>query len=127
MTEKIKMFEEFSYDSELDYLTLCVSGEVTLERIRELAPKVSGILKKNNCLRFINDMSVATINVSIGQMYSSPKVMDESGITRDIKRALVVPSDFKDAVFLENLTFNKGHNLKIFKNIDNAKLWLFAE
>jgi hypothetical protein len=121
------MSYELSYDSDMDCVILRIQGKMTIELIREIAPKVASMFEKTNCRRLLNDMSATTIDISIEQLYNSPKIMDKSGIMRNTCRALVVPSSFEESEFLENTTINRGHNLKIFKDIEAAKKWLFDE
>lgn len=118
------MSHELSYVSGKDFVILRVHGRVTIERIQELAPQVAKMLEKTNCRLLLNDMSNASIDISFQNLYNSPKIMDASGVMRTIKRALVVPSSFEESAFLENATQNTGHNLKVFKNIEEAEEWL---
>jgi hypothetical protein len=121
------MSHELLYDSDDDCVILRVKGRVTIALIRELAPQVAALFDKNKCRRLLNDMSAANIDISVADMYGSPEVMDESGVMRGTRRALVVPPDFNDERFLENVSRNRGHNLMIFKSVDEAKVWLLEE
>ena len=119
------MSHEIRYEPDIDCVVLRVEGVVTIERIREMAVEVACICKEKECHRLLNDMSVAVVDVSIAGLFNSPTVMDESNVSRSIKRALVIPSDFNDAEFLENVSRNRGHNLMVFKDVEEAKTWLF--
>ena len=121
------MPHELSYDSETNCATLRFQGEVTMALIREVAPQVASLCKEKGCRHLLNDMSAATINLSVFELFDSPKTMDESGVSRTIKRALVVPSDFDESQFLEDVSRNRGHNLMVFKDMAKAKDWLLAE
>jgi len=72
-------------------------------------------------------MRSATINISVAGLFYSPKAMDESGVSRTIKRALLVPAAFEESEFLETVTRNRGHNLKVFRDIEEAKRWLLTD
>jgi len=120
------MSYDIRYDSEMGYVILSIRGKVTVERIRELAPQVARMLQETNCRRLLNDMRAAVIDVSVVNLYSSPQIMDESGIMRDTRRALLLPAHFKDARFLEDVTRNRGHNLMVFTDADEAKEWLLS-
>ncbi len=121
------MSHELHYDPNIDCVILRIQGIVTLDLIRKIAPEVARMCEETGCRRLLNDMSAATINISILDLYTSPKTMDESGVSRKIKRALVVPHAFDEPDFLENLTRNRGHDLKIFKDIKEAKQWLLSK
>ncbi len=121
------MSYELQYDSKIDCVILRIQDIVTLEVIRMIAPEVARMCEETGCRRLLNDMSTATINISFLDLYKSPKTMDESGVSRKTKRALVVPPAFDEPDFLENLTRNRGHDLKIFKDIKEAKQWLLSK
>ena len=118
------MSHELSYDSELGCIVLHIEGKVTVEVIRELAPEVASMVEETGCRRILNDMSVATIDVAVMDLFDSPKIMSESGIASDTKRALVVPCSFAKSGFLETVTRNRGQNLMVFEDVDEAKEWL---
>ena len=72
----------------------------------------------------LNDMSEATIDVDVSDVFNSPKIMEQAKVTPDIVRALVVPKSFDLSHFLENVTRNRGHNLMIFNDLIEARRWL---
>ncbi len=115
------------YDSDIHCMFLRVKGKVTIELIGEIAPEVGRMSTETGCFRLLNDMSETTIDIATLELFDSPKIMDDSHVSRAIKRALVVPPTFKEPRFLENVSRNRGHNLKVFKNIEEAKKWLFDE
>lgn len=114
------------YDADTDCVVLRVEGRVTLDRIRTLAPEAASLCAEKECLRLLNDMSTATIDISALHVYESPKVMEESGITQWIKRALVIPPTFDEPDFLETVTRNRGHDFKTFTDVDKARKWLLT-
>jgi hypothetical protein len=71
-------------------------------------------------------MSGAAVDVSLLDLFDSPHIMDESGVSRTTKRALVLPPGFPEARFLEVVTRNRGHDLKVFVDVAEAKAWLLA-
>jgi len=118
------MTHELRYDSVIDCVILRIEGIVTLDRIRSIAPEVASMCEETGCYRLLNDMSTATIDVKVLDVYESPKVMEVSRVTRKIKRATVLPPTFDDIDFLENVTRNRGHNFMVFIDIHKAKQWL---
>ena len=115
------------YDPDTDCIVLISKNTVTLESVKEAAPRVARMCEKTGCLRILNDMSAATVDVSLIDILSSPGVMDESNISRATKRALVLPSGLFKAIFLEFVTRYKGHNLMIFRDKEQAKRWLSSD
>ncbi len=113
-----------SYDRDCDCVVVVFENRVDLNVIREAAPKVARLCEETGCRRILNDMSNAIIDISIAQIPESPRIMDESQIARATKRALVLPRGFSEAHFLETVTRNRGHNLRVFFDVKKARAWL---
>jgi hypothetical protein len=120
------MTHTLQYNPDTDCIELTIQGIFNMKRLEAIAPEVARLSEKSACLRILNDMSNATIDVSLADIYSSPQQMDNSGICRSTRRALVVPPGFEQATFLETVTRNRGHNLKIFHDRDSATAWLLT-
>ena len=71
------MSHELTYDSDRNCLVLRTRGQVTIELIRELAPQVAQMFEETGCRRLLNDMSAAAIDISVTDLFTSPRVMDE--------------------------------------------------
>ena len=57
-------------------------------------------------------------------LYETAKVMAENA-PQVVKAALVInPAQFKDAKFWETVAVNRGLNVHLFTDIDDAKKWL---
>jgi hypothetical protein len=121
------MSHELHYDSDADCVILRVEGTVTMDLIREIAPQAARMCEETGCRRLLNDMRSTTINISFVELFGSPTAMDESGVSRTIKRALLVPAAFEESQFLENVTRNRGHDLMVFRDIEEAKRWLLTD
>ena len=115
------------HDQDDNCIVLTFDGTVDVDIIKEAAPEVARMSEETGCHLLLNDMSKATIDMSMMDVFSSPRVMDESNISRTMKRALIVPPDFSDAHFLETVTRNRGHDLMVFQDIEKAREWLLAE
>ena len=111
-------------DPDIPCIVLACEGTVTIQSVRELAPQVAHKIAETGCSRILIDMSAATLELSVMQVFESPAIMDESKIPRTTKRAAVMPAEFSDANFLETVTRNRGHNLRLFPNAAEAKAWL---
>jgi hypothetical protein len=121
------MSHTLAYHPENDYIELLVEGVFDLTRLKRLAPEVARLSAESGSLHILNDMSGATIDVSILEIYSNPQQMDDAGISRSTRRALVVPPNFEHAHFLETVTRNRGHNLRVFTSRDEALAWLLEQ
>jgi len=117
---------EIRYDSDIDCVILQAEAKVTMDWIRKVAPKVTAACNKNGCQKLLNDMTKCSIDVSVLDMYTSPRIIEASGLGT-IKRALVVPESFKRSNFLKNSTIRKGHHFMIFIDREEARKWLLLE
>ena len=118
------MTHQLRYNADTDCIELTVEGTFNMERLKRIAPQVAKLSEESGCLRILNDMSGANIDFSLGEVYNSPQEMDHSHISRTTRRALVVPPDFQQADFLETVTRNRGHNLRVFHDRAEALEWL---
>lgn len=115
------------HDPAADCIILTVEGVVTLETIREIAPHVAALSEQTGCRNILNNMQSASIRMSFMDVFKSPNTMDESGVSRQTRRALVVPGHFTESQFLETVTQNRGHNLRVFYDVAEAMRWLRGE
>ena len=118
------MSHRLHHNPETDCIELTIEGTFDMERLRRIAPEVARLSEQSGCRRILNDMSGATIPLAISDLYDSPRQMDAAGVSRTTRRALVVPPDFAQAAFLETVTRNRGHNLRIFADREQALAWL---
>ena len=116
-----------SYDRQLDCVHVTFTGIVDLRVIQEVAPQVARLCAETGCRRILNDMSRAHIGITFMEAFKSPDIMDQSHIPRSIRRALIPPPDFPESQFLETISQNRGHNLKVFSSVADATAWLSKE
>ena len=116
-----------SYDRQLDCVHVTFTGIVDLRVIQEVAPQVARLCAETGCHRILNDMSRAHIDISLLETFQSPAIMDQALISRSIRRALIPPPDFPESQFLETISQNRGHNLKVFSSVADATAWLTKE
>jgi len=121
------MSHSFRYDPDLDCILVFFEDTVTVDLVGEVAPRVARLSAETGCLRILTDMSSATIDVSISDVFSLPQVMDQSNMPRTTKRALVVPDSFAEGHFLETVSRNRGHDLRVFRDAEDAKRWLLGD
>ena len=115
------------YDQKLGLVHVAFTKIVDLRVIQEVAPQVARLCAENGCHRILNDMSCARIDITVMEAFESPGIMDKSHISRSIRRALILPPDFTESRFLETISQNRGHNLKVFPSVADAQAWLLAE
>lgn len=114
-----------TYDEGLKAVVVVLTGRISLQSIKKAALEVARVCRETGCQHILNDASEADLlDLSFIDVYSSPEVLEECGISRTTKRAVVVPAGFNEARFLEDVTRNRGHYLRVFQDLEAAKAWL---
>jgi hypothetical protein len=104
---------------------------MTLGEVEEIVTKIAKIAKEKDCRLIFTDFRKVSRKLSIFQIYELPdrikNIFDSFGINILLyKRASVVATDLDDYVFHENVMVNRGHNEKVFTDIEKAKEWLIG-
>ena len=125
------------YDADEDCVHASIEGGVDLATVQQYAREIIRHLRAHQCLRLLNDMRRASIGLSTMDLYELPawieERMEEAGVSRACKRALLVSKDFNDYQFYETVSRNHGHLLEVFadakitgvfRDIAKADEWL---
>ncbi len=116
-----------SYDNADNFITVSVSGELDLPLLKKMATDVAKLGKAKNCARILNDLRNAKPPKGALAVYNMPEAATNSGIIQKVKRALVVGDKTSDFYFLETVFINRGHRVRMFANMDDAKAWLLGQ
>ena len=117
------------YNSELHLVESKLQGDMTLGEAEEIVTKIAKIAKEKDCRLIFTDFREVSRKLSILQIYELPdrtkNIFTSFGMKLSLyKRANVVAKDLDDYVFHENVMVNRGHNEKVFTDIDQAQEWL---
>jgi len=125
------------YDPDQDCVYAGIEGGVDLAVAQRYAQEIIEQLRAHHCLRLRNDMRKASLKLSTMDLYDLPawieERLEEAGVSRSCKRALLVSTDFRDYEFYETVSRNHGHLLEIFadskitgifRDIAKADEWL---
>jgi hypothetical protein len=121
------------YDPDEDCVHGRIEGQVDLALVHEYAKEIIRQLSAHNCLRFLNDMRQASVTLSTVDIYDLPAWIEEAGMDRSCKRALLVAKDFDDYLFFETVSRNHGQLVEvfadrsqtaIFRDLAEARAWL---
>ena len=116
-----------SYDKEKDCIMVVVEGELDLTLLQDMAAQVAKIVKQDGCCRILNDLRNAKPSKSTTDIYNMPETAKRAGVTQKCNRALVVGNKGSDFHFLETVFRNQGHQVRMFEDIEDAKVWLFRK
>jgi hypothetical protein len=125
------------YSPDEDCVHASIKGDVDLAMAQRYVQEIVKQLRAHHCLRLLNDMRKASIKLSTMDIYDLPAWiearLEEAGVNRFCKRALLVSRDFNDYEFFETVSRNHGHLLEvfadskitgIFRDIAKADEWL---
>jgi len=99
-------------------------GTIEPKHVGEYAEEVLKLVRIHDCKRFLNDMREAEIKMSIADLYyvSAEAAVEE--FDRSWRRAVLVKEKTEELEFYEITGKNKGLDLKIFDDFDEALEWL---
>jgi hypothetical protein len=120
------------YDAELGLIAIEIQARIDQGVVKELAHEAARIARQHNCFLVLSDARGAMPGLSTMEIYDLPKVILEilsaTGIpAHKFKRALVVSGDLDDFRFFEIVSRNRGQNVTVFHDMDDARSWLFGK
>ena len=119
--------------NEAGYVEMIHDGIIAMEHVSPIIKEVMTAVKDYDCFLFLGDYRDSDLQLSMGLLYEIPKqVFSESqrlGLqVGKFKRALVVSETlFEKFKFLELVSLNRMQNVKIFTDMDDAKVWLLEK
>jgi len=118
-----------TYDSKNHMILITLKGLIDREAINKSRIEAARLAKQHNCFSVLADLREATSTISLMEIYDLPQttseVLSASGIqAHQFKRAIVVALDLDNASFFETVSRNRGHNVRLFRDMEEAKKWL---
>lgn len=112
-----------------DYICLDYYGNVSKD---DLADSISGCKKlyvETGISLFLADCTEMFAEHSILDIFSKVDSFQSLEMKKDFREAIIIPkeSESKDKVnFYETACLNRGYNVRIFENKDDAVVWLLG-
>lgn len=116
-----------TYDPKADYINASITGEFDPSLVREFLKAMADLAKEKNCTRVLTDLRVAKPQLSVLEIDDLPGFAAKTGLDFTVRRALVIADDFDDYSFYRASSAIRGQNVRIFKDINAAKEWLYEE
>ncbi len=116
-----------TYDPEADCIMAAIAGDYDLAVVKEFLEAMAALAKKKHCNRVLTDLRTAKPRLSVLEIDDLPRFAVEAGLDISMRRALVVAADFDDYAFYRASSAIRGQNVRIFKDIDAAKEWLYED
>jgi len=111
---------------EAGYVTVVLSGDVSRDEHESSTQEASQALTATNCKRLLVDATEANHRMSVGENYdfaSALRTRHPLGIHIAV---LVLKQDFDYLKFVENVARNRGVDLVVFTEQDQALEWLLG-
>jgi hypothetical protein len=126
------MTPTITYDSRDNIIEVKVQGDLTLQRVKEIASEIMKISKEQNCFLLLTDLREATVKLSTLEIYELPKTLSEIAASYGLgiyqfKRVFVAPKGQDNLTFFDNVSFNSAQNAKYFFDVDEARSWLLEK
>jgi len=118
-----------AYDEADDFIRVVIRGSVDLPLIESLRSQAMQLVLAHNCVRVLADLRAADSAISTVEIFDQPQrtADDLANIgltTTQFWRAFVIEEESEDIRFFETVATNRGHSVKVFRNLDDAKDWL---
>ena len=120
------------YDPQTDIIHIKVEGPLTLAIVRDVSNAAALLSKERGCLRILNDLREASIQLSMLEIYSLPgsiaKITSALGLpVHNFRRAVVLPEGTTLLPFFETVSRNRMQNVTLFHDIEAARKWLLEK
>jgi len=122
------MLREISYLEDLDVVQLRTSGTYELSVETETLKGLAAALREHRCRNILADHRQADVIAKTMKSYERPflyeQIWGDSETISQIKTAVVFKEITDDYRFYETVLQNRGWNLTIFDDYDEALNWL---
>ena len=103
------------------------SKRLGFDDLAALTRDIVNAAARYNCTRFLADLRMATLTISVTDTYNLSRIADQAGVFRGWKIANVFSEVNKDVSFIETIGMNRGFMVKTFDNMDAGRAWLLNE
>jgi hypothetical protein len=112
---------EFHYRQEPNYLEIIISGPLSHDELNAMAIERWVLLRRFSCRKILFDFTQITSILNTVDIYSRPDQSEQIGVLRTNHSAAVAPQIYlKEFKFMENVYKNKGFDLNVFDNKEDA-------
>ena len=116
---------EFHYRQEPNYLEVIISGPLSNDELNAMAIERWVLLRRFNCRKILFDFTRITNFLNTVDIYGRPNQSERVGVLRTNYSAAIVPKlYFNDFKFLETVYKNRGFDLNVFDNEEDAVNYL---
>lgn len=114
------------FNSKFKFIELSYVGLVSPAELNEALLAAAALSKEKQTLDFFADCSELAGGHSIMDLYALISLFESTGV-RGLKEAIIFPSlqaTIEDVKFYETACLNRGYNVRVFANRQEALTWL---
>ena len=116
------MVQPIVFDDAANVIRACLTGDVTSMELLELLDCLNDYRSAERCNKILIDVSGVLKTPGVAGLYEFA-----GSLSYDVYVALTVNSNNNaDFMFLENTALNRGRNLRLFRDEQDALSWLNA-
>ncbi len=118
---------DIKFNNDQKIIELTYAGLVTPPELVEALEETAILSRSSGVTRFLADCTTMVGGHSVFDLYALISLYESIGVPRGMKEAILLPSlesPIEDVKFYEIACFNKGYNVRVFKNIRDALSWL---
>lgn len=119
------------YNAEYDIIQCTYVGRITDDDFKKATIRSRDLAKTNNTSRFLIDDSEWEGGASTLGLHGLPALFEELGFERTSRGALILPplgtAEAEDAHFFETVCYNRGWQVKVFTDRQDAIDWLTSK
>ena len=115
-----------TYDPASHMVVVTLIGVIDEATMNATAAEARRIAFEHSCFKMLGDLRQAVSAVSTIAIFGRAQQSRESFGSQapQTKRAIVIADHSEDALFYETVSVNRGQNVRLFHDIDEAKRWL---
>ncbi|MCX6640784.1 MAG: hypothetical protein NTW14_09930 [bacterium] len=95
-------------------------AKIGIEMLKEVNP----LLREHSTNRLLIDLRLAELQFSVADLFNRPDEYLELGLDRRLRTGLIFRELNENRRFLETVCVNRGYNLKVFEDYDQAVQWV---
>lgn len=119
-----------SLNPENGFIEVTYSSRVTMQDVSEANADILTFVQVESPLKFFVNIVDAELELSVIDLFKIPESWDALGFGRGNSMCVVTresSNQTKDLSFLEDVSVNRGWNVKIFTNNKEAIQWLASQ
>ncbi len=112
---------EFHYRQAPNYLEITISGPLSHDELNAMAMERWALLRRLNCRKLLLDFTQVTSVLNTADIDSRPEQLEHVGVLKTNHSVMIAPKVyFKEFKFLETVCTNRGFDLNVFDNKEDA-------